>query len=83
MNHGSASLKRRQKMKYSYLCLLLLLSLSIALMPFASQYKDQIPFLIVISGITFWIGFIGTILVAAWINLSRAKTARTNSFFSK
>lgn len=75
---GSSSLRRRQRMKYAFIGSLFLMSLSIAFMPIASKYRDTNILSTVFTGLTFWVGLIGSILIMIWINQRRKKDSCFN-----
>lgn len=63
--------QRRKKLFYLYLSCMILCSLTIALMPVASLTVKMARFFLVLNGIFFWIGTIGTIVTAILINRAR------------
>ena len=65
------SKETRKRMLYFYIAFLLLLSISVTLMPFAFRFSNRNLILTYISGTIFWIGLIGTIIVAIYITYSR------------
>lgn len=82
MRHGiPSSLRRRQKMKYVFIGSLFLMSLSIAFMPIASEYRGDSMLPTILTGLAFWAGLIGTILIAICINRCRKKSPYFNELY--
>ncbi len=81
MYYVSPSLRRRKKMKFIFIGLLFLMSLSIAFMPIASEYREINALATVFTGLAFWAGLIGTILIAIWINHCRKRSSYFNELY--
>lgn len=64
-------------MFYLYMIFLAIISLSILIMPFGTKYAEYTMSITYISGALFWIGLIGTIIMAGFITCLRRKS---NSF---
>ncbi len=79
--HYRPTEKRRRNMMWAYIGFLALLAISVGLMPFGSNLKDKTMIVMYISGAAFWIGLIGTILMAFKINKSRKASYRFNERF--
>lgn len=71
MKYIKTSQKRRKRMFMLYVSFLLVLSISILLMPIASSQKEQTQIPMFLSGGCFWLGLIGTIMMALRINKAR------------
>ena len=65
------SYRRRQVKFFMFICFLLILSISILMMPISSDIKEASLIPLIITGILFWFGLVGTIWMAININLSR------------
>lgn len=63
--------QQRKRMLYLYAAFLAVLSVAVFLMPFGIKMADESMMLTYISGILFWIGFVGTIAMAIFITYSR------------
>lgn len=72
------SAQRKKWMLFWYVLFLLMLSACALVMPIASQYRETIPYLVLISATLFWGGLIGTVVTALKIN-----SARKNSYAFK
>ncbi len=82
MGYGAyLSIKRRKKMKFAFIGSLSLMSLSIAFMPIASEYRGDSMLPTILTGTAFWVGLIGTVLIAIWINRRRKKSTRFNELY--
>ena len=68
-------------MKYGYISSLSLMSLSIAFMPIVSEHRGANILPTVFTGLAFWIGLIGTIWIAIWINRCRKKSPYFNELY--
>lgn len=66
-----SSYLRRQRKFALYIVFLLILAVSIVLMPIGTEQKEKSIIPLVISGVLFWIGLLGTIGMAVNINMSR------------
>ena len=66
--------QRRRRMFYLYTIFLVGLSVSVFIMPIGFKTEDKSMILTYISGTLFWIGLLGTIVMAIWITLSRRQS---------
>lgn len=66
--------QQRKRMLYLYVAFLAVLSVSVFLMPFGIKMADESMLLTYISGVSFWIGLLGTIAMAVYITLSRHRS---------
>lgn len=67
-------LQQRQRMIYLYAAFLAVLSVSVFLMPFGIKMADDSIIPTYVSGIMFWIGILGTIVMAVYITISRRRS---------
>lgn len=76
MEHRSQCYRRQQRkrMFYLYAVFLAILSISVLIMPFGFKMADKTMKLTYTSGFLFWIGLIGTIVMAIYITLSRHRS---------
>ncbi len=84
MNHYAQSSRLRRKRMFNFYTLFLILcSLAIILMPIVSTENEKLKIFIALDGILFWIGTIGTILMALKINKCRKNSSRFNQMYPK
>lgn len=76
--HSLASIRRRKQMLWLFTGFLAALAFGIFLMPIGSLNKDRTIIPMYVSGILFWIGIIGTVVMAFRINRSRKISYRFN-----
>ena len=67
-------ISRRKRMLCLYVTFLTALSISFLLMPFVTQTENETMLLVFLTGILFWIGLIGTIVVYVFIAYSKQKS---------
>lgn len=78
--HSSYSSRRRRFMFTTYVGFLCLWSISFLLMPLSSSSKEK-SFLLFLPGLSFWIGLLGTIVTAFYINIRRKRSFRFNALY--
>ena len=81
MRKERASQRRKKKLFIGYVVFLAILAISFLLMPIASANKEKARGLLLLSGNAFWLGLIGTLLIAVAINKDRKnnKTYKTEN----
>lgn len=79
MHMRQGSYQRRRRMFFHFMCFLLVLSLSILLMPIGSSAKEKSMIPLIITGLLFWVGLVGTICTSVRIHRSR----RASPIFSE
>ena len=75
------SYRIRQRKFLLFVISLLVLSASIVLMPIGTAYKEKSIILLIIAGLLFWLGLIGTLWTAININLSRRASPVFNELY--
>lgn len=75
MSDNTITSEKKQKTLWLlYILFLAILSFAFIIMPFASSLEERTSILIYISGGIFWMGLIGTIVMAIIINSHRKKS---------
>lgn len=79
--HSKTSIEQQTQMLYVFIGFLFLCALAVAFMPVGNEMKDKTMVIMYCSGAVFWIGLIGTILMALKINSRRKTSYRFNEAF--
>lgn len=66
--------KQRKRLLYLYVIFLTALSVSVFMMPLGIKISGKTKLLTYLSGIIFWIGFVGVIVTAAYITYLRKRS---------
>ena len=80
--HFEATLKQRKNMLYTYIAFLMLLAFSFIIMPFGNMNPEAVSPVLYISGVAFWIGIAGTIIMAIRITVLRKNSSKFNEKYS-
>ncbi len=72
---------KQQKMFCLYIAFLFLLSLAVFIMPFGFKVEHKTMILTYLSGIIFWVGLIGTMIMAVYITNSRKQSKKFTKKF--
>lgn len=75
------SRQRRKRMLYIYTLFLFVCAVSFVLMPIGGSMEEKTKIPMVISGVIFWIGLLGTVFTALKINRCRKNDYRFNKKF--
>ncbi len=81
--HFKVAERRRKNMMLLYTVFLGVLSAAFCLMPIGSSMKDETMMYLYIAGVEFWLGLVGTIVMALKINKRRKISYRFNEQYSK
>lgn len=73
MNKGKLSVSKGKLFFYLYIAMLAILSGSTFMMPFGIKTADKSMLLTYMSGALFWIGLIGTIVMAVLVTISKRR----------